>query len=148
MSQRESGYERKERDLYETPEWVTHALLDGHLRKFEMVWEPAAGSGKMVRALGLLDATIIESDIADEQETDFLKVDIAHPYDAIITNPPYKLAEKFIELALEQEHQVDGHEAGHDGDCGPHGYFLLIQTTSAATAATEKMMAAIMGPLA
>jgi hypothetical protein len=27
MSQRESGYERKERDLYETPEWVTEALL-------------------------------------------------------------------------------------------------------------------------
>jgi hypothetical protein len=23
MSQRDSGYERKERDLYETPEWVT-----------------------------------------------------------------------------------------------------------------------------
>ena len=27
MSQRESGYERKERDLYETPVWVTEALL-------------------------------------------------------------------------------------------------------------------------
>jgi hypothetical protein len=27
MSQRDSGYERKERDLYETPAWVTEALL-------------------------------------------------------------------------------------------------------------------------
>ena len=27
MSQRESGYERIDRDLYETPEWVTEALL-------------------------------------------------------------------------------------------------------------------------
>jgi hypothetical protein len=29
VSQRESGYERKERDLYETPAWVKEALLRG-----------------------------------------------------------------------------------------------------------------------
>lgn len=27
MSQRDSGYQRKERDAYETPEWVTLALI-------------------------------------------------------------------------------------------------------------------------
>jgi len=27
MSQRDSGYERKERDLYETPAWVTEAVI-------------------------------------------------------------------------------------------------------------------------
>jgi hypothetical protein len=27
MSQRANGCERKERDLYETPEWVTEALM-------------------------------------------------------------------------------------------------------------------------
>ena len=45
MSQRESGYERIERDCYETPEWVTRALLP-HLGNIKSVWEPAAGSEK------------------------------------------------------------------------------------------------------
>ena len=46
MSQRDSGYERKERDLYETPEWVTEALLP-HLPTIgEVVWEPACGGGQ------------------------------------------------------------------------------------------------------
>ena len=36
MSQRHSGYVRKERDLYETPEWVTEALIP-HLRGIRMV---------------------------------------------------------------------------------------------------------------
>ncbi|HEV8263247.1 MAG TPA: hypothetical protein VGQ19_21115, partial [Burkholderiales bacterium] len=51
MSQRDSGYERKERDLYETPEWVTQALLPHIQSRVLDIWEPAAGSGKMVRAL-------------------------------------------------------------------------------------------------
>jgi hypothetical protein len=47
VSQRESGYERKERDLYETPAWVTLALirhLPGRLRPGMNVYEPAAGT--------------------------------------------------------------------------------------------------------
>jgi len=48
MSQRDSGYQRKERDLYETPAWVTDALIP-HLPTSDcVVWEPAAGGGKMV----------------------------------------------------------------------------------------------------
>src|SRR5690606_19298825 len=51
MSQRDSGYARKERDLYETPAWVTEALIP-HLPRFpKLIWEPAAGSGKMLRVL-------------------------------------------------------------------------------------------------
>jgi methylase of polypeptide subunit release factors len=105
MSQRDSGYERKERDLYETPEWVTHALLDGHLRPPKVVWEPACGSGKMVRALGLLDAEIIGSDI--ETGSDFLSVPLVDA-DAIITNPPYAQAEAFIRVALNHVKPFDG----------------------------------------
>ena len=52
MSQRESGYQRKLLDQYETPAWVTQALMP-HLPEFTgKVWEPACGSGKMVPALG------------------------------------------------------------------------------------------------
>jgi len=51
VSQRNSGYERKERDLYETPPWVTEALLPHAQSINGDIWEPAAGSGKMVRVL-------------------------------------------------------------------------------------------------
>jgi hypothetical protein len=51
MSQRESGYERKALDQYETPPWVTLALVP-HLPEITgAVWEPACGGNKMVAAL-------------------------------------------------------------------------------------------------
>jgi hypothetical protein len=97
MSQRDSGYERKERDLYETPAWVTATLLQDGLRPAERIWEPACGSGKMVSALGVLDAEIIGTDI--DTGIDFLQA--TEPLaQAIITNPPYVLAQEFIEHAL------------------------------------------------
>lgn len=99
MSQRDSGYERRERDLYETPWWVTMALVNGHLRKFEKVWEPACGSGKMVAALGILDSEIVATDI--ETGDDFLTFFRAPDgVDAIVTNPPYAIGTEFIEHAL------------------------------------------------
>lgn len=97
MSQRDSGYERKERDLYETPEWVTAALLQSGLRPTDKVWEPACGSGKMVAALGVLDSKIIGTDIFTGD--DFLRATETLAQ-AIITNPPYVLAQEFIEHAL------------------------------------------------
>jgi len=45
MSQRDSGYERKPLDQYETPPWVTRLIFMGKVR------EPACGSGKMASAL-------------------------------------------------------------------------------------------------
>jgi hypothetical protein len=98
MSQRNSGYERIARDEYSTPAWVTEALLDGHLRKVNHVWEPAAGSGKMVAALMSLDASIYASDIETGQN--FLSADLPSHIDAIITNPPYEYATEFIKTAL------------------------------------------------
>lgn len=98
MSQRESGYERKERDLYETPEWVTWALLPHVPKRIASVWEPAAGSGKMVKALGEHDFAIIKSsDI--ETGKDFLEVPDTLSQ-AIITNPPYVKAKEFCHHAI------------------------------------------------
>ncbi len=97
MSQRDSGYERKERDLYETPEWVTDALLP-HLPPPPLqVWEPACGTGKMVLPLEAAGYDVDGSDIFDGY--DFLKSD-NKTYQAIITNPPYVLATEFIGHAL------------------------------------------------
>lgn len=98
MGQRDSGYERKERDAYETPEWVTEALLP-HLPTTDcVVWEPACGSGKMVRALLKAGFDVTSSDIADGR--DFLTQPAPKPFRAIITNPPYELAQEFIERAI------------------------------------------------
>lgn len=102
MSQRESGYERKERDLYETPEWVTEALLPHLPRRPSSIWEPAMGSGKMTRVFSKHGYSWGGTDIANGD--DFLTEDIGpgfdEPMDAIITNPPYELGPEFCEHAL------------------------------------------------
>jgi hypothetical protein len=109
VSQRDSGYERKERDLYETPEWVTAALVP-HLRPgICHVWEPACGPGKMVRALRLPGLEVHGTDI--DRGEDFLS-DTFGPgfveYQAIITNPPYELATEFVEKAIWHMSYTDG----------------------------------------
>jgi hypothetical protein len=98
VSQRDSGYERKERDLYETPAWATLAL-SRHLPTTDcVVWEPAAGGGKMVAALSKIGFDVTASDI--ETGRDFLTQPAPRPFRAIITNPPYALATEFIDRAL------------------------------------------------
>lgn len=105
MSQRNSGYKRKERDLYETPAWVTQCLLPHIPDYVRSVWEPAAGSGKMA---DVLKSTydVFQSDIYPaknlEKVADFLLVrKIIPACQAIITNPPYENAKNFIEHALD-----------------------------------------------
>jgi tRNA G10 N-methylase Trm11 len=98
MSQRESGYERKERDAYQTPAWVTLALVP-HLRELRLVWEPACGDGAMVEALTAAGLEVTSSDIAHGY--DFPELGKMIGCDGIITNPPYALAQEFIEHALD-----------------------------------------------
>jgi hypothetical protein len=100
MSQRDSGYERKERDLYETPAWVTDALIPHLPKNIEEVWEPACGSGLMVDALKAHNFKVWESDI--EKGADFRAAMATpdHRVNAIITNPPYEFATDFIDRAL------------------------------------------------
>jgi hypothetical protein len=97
MSQRKSGYERKLNDSYETPEWVTLALCPHIEPRPQQIWEPAAGTGKIARALCSAGFQVVESDIESGQ--DFLTTTEGLA-PCIITNPPYGLAEQFIEHAL------------------------------------------------
>ncbi len=101
MSQRNSGYARKKFDLYETPEWVTEALIP-HLRSLGSVWEPACGSGKMSRVLLGAGYCVSGYDIANGHDFlfQFEPPGGGRMPDAIITNPPYELAPQFIEHAL------------------------------------------------
>ncbi len=110
MSQRDSGYERKDRDLYETPEWVTQALLPHLTRDPWKVWEPACGSGKMTRVFSQKGIGWVGTDI--EGGENFLEEQVGpgcdEPVDAIITNPPYELGTEFCEHALRLMESCDG----------------------------------------
>ena len=97
MSQRDSGYERKERNLYETPAWVTEALLPHIPAGLRSIWEPACGSGKMSGVLEAVGYRVLATDI--DGGKDFLAT-IDRSYEAVITNPPYVLAQEFIEHAM------------------------------------------------
>lgn len=127
MAQRISGYERKARDAYMTPHWVTEALIAdleargilpvakrdaGYPNKGYplAIWEPAAGTGQMADALARAGYEVFCSDIQPEPG-----IGIAHDFTkrelpllmpeigAIITNPPYKIkaAEAFVANALD-----------------------------------------------
>lgn len=95
MSQRDSGYLRKERDLYETPPWVTRALVP-HLSPYPQIWEPACGSGQMVKVLQEAGYTVRFTDIDHGRDFMFER----EKADCIVTNPPYELATEFVEHAL------------------------------------------------
>ena len=117
MSQRESGYERKERDLYETPEWVTEALIPHIANWVTSVWEPAAGNRRMANVLAdwVADANLYASDIEPSKDVfagDFLEYRIppvvGEYTQAIITNPPYDHAQEFCEHALRLMEPIGG----------------------------------------
>lgn len=103
MSQRDSGYARKERDLYETPEWVTEALLP-HLRPCDFILEPSAGSGRMAEILKdhcQVSAYDIEPHESLQGTKDFFYFEVGNCHcDGIVTNPPYEFAQGFCEHAL------------------------------------------------
>ncbi len=103
MSQRNSGYERIARDEYSTPAWVTEALRCHLPRQPKLIWEPAAGNGKMTRVLSTWGGGVVSSDIEPHPlvyTADFLTCSPHDGVDAIITNPPYKLATEFVQRAL------------------------------------------------
>ncbi len=101
MSATNRGARRRTNDLYETPEWLTEAIVP-QLARYNprRILEPAAGGGAIVRVLrrAFSTAVIDQGDISTGQ--DFLTHPYAGPYDLIITNPPYSLALEFVKRAL------------------------------------------------
>lgn len=99
----------KSEDFYPTPAWATHALME--TEKFyrgDTTWEPACGDGSMVKVLqGYFEKDLIISDInprgcydSEKYKNDFLYGYNPLEVDNIITNPPFNLAEEFIERGL------------------------------------------------
>jgi hypothetical protein len=99
------SYTRHQSDFYATPEDCTLALLQhfGRLFADHKVWEPACGDGAISKVL-LRDGFDVEStDLRDSgygsHGVDFLTSDLRGG--AIITNPPFNLADRFINRSLQ-----------------------------------------------
>jgi hypothetical protein len=93
-------------DCYETPPEATRALMA--VEKLpHWLWEPACGPGAIVRVLRDAGHAVIASDIADygfpmHFRRDFLDTTTAPiGMEAVVTNPPYKLAGEFAAHALD-----------------------------------------------
>lgn len=91
---------RQSADFYATPPACTNALLKAFRPLFlgKTVWEPACGDGAISRVLESEHFIVRSSDLHDRgygmSGIDFLKSDCKGG--AIITNPPFNLAAKFI----------------------------------------------------
>lgn len=99
-----STHEREERDFYATPFVATMKLLEQETFAKD-VWECACGAGHISVVLRDCGYNVINSDIVDRMGNavvDFLQVEKPALQDfSIITNPPYRYAQEFVEKALE-----------------------------------------------
>lgn len=94
-------------DLYETPAEAVHALLEAE-KLPEAIWEPACGPGAIVKVLRAAGHRVYATDLVDygledsESAIDFLMERQAPGFyiGAIVTNPPFKLANEFVVNAL------------------------------------------------
>lgn len=97
-------------DDFPTPPWATRALCEYVIHAFDReekeVWEPCCNRGYMARPLGEYFGKVHATDIHDygyeghAETVDFLFAE--RETDWVITNPPFRLAERVIEHALKQ----------------------------------------------
>lgn len=93
--------EREADDYYATDPLAAKLLLD--LEELNNVWEPAVGAGHLAKVFDEAGILSKATDLVDRgygEVQEFLSVNEKWLGD-IVTNPPYKLAQEFIEHALE-----------------------------------------------
>lgn len=94
-------------DYFPTPPWATRALCEwlsanGLMSRQQIAWEPACGEGHMSRPLGEYFGEVVASDVHPYgfgEVSDFLMMPVRET-DWVITNPPFRLAEQFVERGL------------------------------------------------
>lgn len=109
MSSTNRGAKRKERDFYETPSWCTEILIPEIVwGDAPSIWEPAAGCGAILDVISRnIPCQYLGTDIEPRNghiQKDFLETDVRAPrrkWDFIITNPPFSLAQPFIDKATQ-----------------------------------------------
>jgi hypothetical protein len=96
---------RQKDDFYPTPDTAIRPLLNREAFLGE-VWEPACGDGAISKVLQEHGYKTISTDLNDwgygESRRDFL-MEVVAPTHNIVTNPPYKLAQEFIQHAIDLE---------------------------------------------
>jgi hypothetical protein len=86
-----------ERDRCETPAYALDPLLP-YLRREWCIWEPACGTGRLVRALSELGYQVKGSDLLDGVNFFEATAPYEHKrWDCIVTNPPYSIKPEWIE---------------------------------------------------
>src|SRR5687768_5734843 len=94
-------------DDFPTPPWATRALIEHVIQRNlsdRTCLEPACGAGHMSKVLAEYFGNVTSRDVKDYgygAMQDYLRCSPTERYDWVITNPPFKLGEQFILLALE-----------------------------------------------
>ena len=96
--------ERQNEDYYATTPKAAELLLE--LETFSPnIWECACGEGHLSKVFESKGYNVRSSDLMDrgfgETETDFLGIDNLEWNGDVITNPPYKYAQEFVQKALQ-----------------------------------------------
>lgn len=105
---RKDGEERQPDDFYATSPRAIPPLLKvlGWEQGGKYIYEPAAGKGHLAEMLKLYGHKVLATDLIDrgycQSGVDFLQSNLYdfEPYDALITNPPYKYALEFVKKSL------------------------------------------------
>lgn len=99
--------ERQSEDYYATDPKALELILP-HITLHENVWECACGGGHLSEVLKRNGYKVYSTDLVDrgyqDRVIDFLKADKPF-FGDILTNPPYKYAQEFVEHALELLHK-------------------------------------------
>lgn len=114
MSAANRGSKRNEKDFYATPIPVVANFLKHYPIKDGSILEPAAGNGNILRAIREAGYTnpVTSVEIREQEREgleqygrviigDFLSLSLNMACSTIITNPPYSLAQQFVEKAFE-----------------------------------------------
>lgn len=99
-----SDHEREKNDFYSTDPHSLKIFLD-EFRLHDDVWEPACGMGHLSKVLKDRGYKVVSSDLIDrgygDTGIDFLRTNSKDMNVDILTNPPYKYAQKFVEHSLD-----------------------------------------------
>ncbi|USI71634.1 hypothetical protein [Sphingomonas morindae] len=106
-----STYERAADDWYVEPRWCVEQLADAIDLADSLIWDPACGGGTIPDTFEARDFRAVGSDIRDQGYAggkviaDFLSLDpalVVTPSGrfSIVTNPPFRMAERFARHAL------------------------------------------------
>jgi len=98
-----SDHEREKNDYYATEPRVIDELFEKE-NFSDNIWECACGEGHLSKEMRKYSKSILSTDLIDRGYgvggVDFLKTDDVWNGD-IITNPPYKYAQEFVEHSME-----------------------------------------------